>query len=159
MLRIVNVVRREEGLMRSAGLFVAATLATVIGCGGDYNLASDSRGTAPLPASVKCQDAAQLRDRATRDRRSSSERSSDQEKIDLASRARFVATLAIIADLRCKVPLAETDEILRRALDAAREAEDTGGFYARTLKWQEASLIADEAVDLMISQIPDPTSK
>jgi hypothetical protein len=145
--------------MRSAGVFAIATLATVIGCGGGYNLAGNSRGTAPLPTTVNCEDAAQLRERAAVDRRSSRERSSDQESIDLASRARFVATLATIADLRCKVPLADADQILRSALDAARAAEDTSSFYARTLKWHEAGLIADEAVGAMIKRLPDPTAK
>lgn len=145
--------------MRSAGVFVIATLATIIGCGGDYNLAGNSRGAASLPVTVNCEDAAQLREQAARDRRSSSERSSDQEKIDLASRARFVATLATIADLRCRVPLAEADEILRRALDAARGAEGAGSFHARTLKWQEAGFIADEAVGLMIKRIPNSAAK
>jgi hypothetical protein len=145
--------------MRSAGVFVIATLATVVGCGGDYNLAGSSEGAAPLPATVNCEDAAQLREQAARDRHSSSERRSDQDKIDLASRARFVATLATIADLRCKVPLAEADESLRRALDAARAAEGAGSFYARTLKWQEAGFIADEAVGLMIKRLPNPAAK
>jgi hypothetical protein len=31
-------------------------------------------------------------------------------------------------------------------LDAARDEEDTGSFSARTLKWREAGLIADEVV-------------
>ena len=146
--------------MRSVGVFVAAALATLIGCGGDYNVADDSRSAAPLPAAVNCEDAAQLRDRATEDRRSSSARSSDQEKVDLASRAQFIAALATIADLRCKVSPADADdEILRRALDAARDAESTGSFYARTLKWQEAGLIADEAVGVMIKRLPNPAAK
>jgi hypothetical protein len=145
--------------MRSTDVFVAAALMTIIGCGGDYNLAGNSKGAAPLPVTVNCENAAQLRNQATQDRRSSRERSSDQEKIDLANRARFVATLATIADLRCKVSLPGADEILRRALEAARDAEDTGSFYARTLKWQEAGLIADEAVDLMIKGLPSPTAK
>ena len=144
--------------MRTAGMFVAAAVVTLIGCGGD-NLAGESRTAAPLPATVNCEDAERLRDRATQDRRSSRERSSDQEKIDLASRARFIATLATIADLRCKVSPADANEILRRALDAARAAEDTRSFYARTLKWQEAGLIADEAVGLMIKRLPSPTAK
>ncbi len=157
-----QALRRQLGRRHprgSAGVFAIATLATVIGCGGDSNPDANSRGAASLPATVNCEDSAQLRERAARDRRSSSERSSDQEKIDLASRARFVATLATIADLRCKVPLADAEEILRRALDAARGAEATASFYARTLKWQEAGLIADEAVALMIKGLPNPAAK
>ena len=76
-----------------------------------------------------------------------------------ASRARFIATLATIADLRCKVSLTDADEILPRALDAARAAEKTRSFYARTLKWQEADRIADEAVALMIKRLPSPMAK
>jgi hypothetical protein len=145
--------------MRSAAIFVTATVAIVIGYGVNYDLAGTPQSAAPLPATVNCEDAAQLRDRATRDRRSIRERSSDQEKIDLANRARFIATLATSADLRCKVSLSDADEILRRALDAARDAENTGSFYARTLKWQEAGLIADEAVGRMIKRLPSPTAK
>jgi hypothetical protein len=143
-------------------MFVVAAVVTMTGCGGgDYNLAGDSRTAAPLPATVTCNDAGQLRDRATRDRDSSRTRSSDQEKVDLANRARFVATLATIADLRCKVsgPEPDAEEILRRALDAARDAEHTRGFYERTLKWQDADLIAGEAVALMIKRLPSPTAK
>jgi hypothetical protein len=44
----------------------------------------------------------------------------------VVNRARFVATLATIADVRCNVSLPEADEIVRRALDAGREAEDAG---------------------------------
>ena len=145
--------------MRSAGMFVAAAVVTLIGCRGDYNLAGDSRTPAPLPATVTCEDAGQLRDRATRDRDTSRTRSSDQAKVDLANRARFLAALATIADLKCKVPLPDVDDILRRALDAGRDAEDARSFYARTLKWQEANFIADEAVDLMIKQLPSPPAK
>ena len=145
--------------MRSAGVLVIAALATVIGCGGDSNLAGKPRGAASLPATVNCEDAAQLRERAARDRRSVSERTSDQERIDLASRARFVATLATIADLRCRVSGADADEIVRKALDVARAAEGTGSFYARTLKWQEAGFIMDEAVGLMIKGIPESGSE
>ena len=145
--------------MRSFGLFVCAALATVIGYGSANTLAGDSIGAAQLPATVNCADALQLRDRAGRDRRGSRERSSDQEKIDLANRARFVATLATVADLRCRVSLADADEIVRRALDTAREAEGSGSFYARTLNWQEAGLIADEAIGLMIKQLPNPPAK
>jgi hypothetical protein len=145
--------------MRLAKMFVTAAVVMVIGCAGDSNVAGDSRSAATLPATVKCEDAGQLRDRATQHRRSSRERSSDQEKVDLANRARFIATLATIADLRCKVTLSDADEILRRVLDAARDAESTGSFYERTLKWQDAGLIADEAVGLMINRLPSPAAK
>jgi hypothetical protein len=57
------------------------------------------------------------------------------------------------------VSLTDADEILRKALDAARAAEDTGSFYARTLTWQEAGLIADEAVALAIARLPGPAAK
>lgn len=159
IVRIFKGVRREAALMRPAGVFVVATLATVIGCGGESKLAGDSSGAASLPTTVNCEDAAQLRVRAARDRRSSTERSSDQERIDLASRARFVATLATVADLRCKAPFADAGEVLQRALNTARDAEDTASFYPRILKWQEAGLIADEAVGLMIKGLPNPAAK
>jgi hypothetical protein len=103
MPEIAKTVRREEALMHSAAMFVPAALAIVIAYGGNYLLAGNSQSAVTLPATVNCEDAAQLLDRATRNRRSIRERSSDQEKIDLANRARFIATLATSADLRCKV--------------------------------------------------------
>ena len=145
--------------MRSADLFVAAALASIVGCGGDYNLAGLAQSAAPLPTTVNCEDAGKLRDRASQDRRSSGERKSDQEKIDLVNPACFVARLATMADLRCKVSVPDADEIVGRVLDAARDAENTGSFYARTLKWQEAGFIANEALDLMIRRVPDPTAR
>ena len=144
--------------MRAITVFVAVALTAVAACRGDVGVSDDSRRSWSLPATVNCGDATHLRDRSAQDHRSSSERSGDQEKIDLASRAWFVATLATIADLQCKVQLANADEIMRRALDAARQAQDSSSFYVRTQKWQEAGLMAEEAVARMVEQLPGRTA-
>lgn len=111
----------------------------------------------PLPSTVTCADAAELRQRASIDRRRSADLKSDQEKVDTANRAAFLASLATVADLKCKVTLAEAaivDDALKRTLDAAHKATSTRSFYERSNAWSEANFMATEVIALLIQRIP-----
>lgn len=107
-----------------------------------------------IPAGVSCADAPQLRQRAADDRLKSEASRSDHEKIVVGSRAGFFAALALVADLKCKVTLAATDEALEKAFEAARQAEATRSMYARAQKWSEAAYITTEASAILIRQLP-----
>jgi hypothetical protein len=112
-----------------------------------------------VPTSVGCQDAAQFRQRANDDRRDGARLKSDQGKVSTASRANFFASLAIVAELKCKVTLAEADEAVRAALDTARKAEGARSFYDVVYLWGDADFKATEAASLLIRQLTASSSK
>lgn len=113
----------------------------------------------PAPTAVACADAPQLRQRAVDDRRQAGELKSDQDKVYIGSRANFFASLAIIADLKCKVVLPEADEALKPAFEAARKAESTRSFYERAIRWGEADFKASEVIALLVQRLPATPSK
>ena len=132
---------------RSQIVIAILGLAVTTACDGANNSGSDR---SRAPTSVNCADAPHLRQRALDDRRLSVETKSDQEKIVAVSRATFHASLAIIADLKCQATLAQTDEALKPAFDAARKAEATRSFYERAVHWGEAGFIATQVVPLLV---------
>ena len=95
-----------------------------------------------------------LRQRALDDRRRSDETRSDHEKIYIGNRDGFFASLAIIADLSCKVPLAQAEAALKPAFEAARQAEATNSMYERAVRWSEADFIASQVIALLIQRLP-----
>ena len=133
-----------------------AALIAITACENGNKVADDDRPPSSVPTAVSCTDAPQLRQRALDDRRRSDETKSDQEQISIGSRAVFFAALAIIADLKCKVTLADADEALRPAFDAARSAEDASSFYEVAQKWDEAALVAAQVISLLVQQVPAP---
>lgn len=135
--------RRSRIIVAVVGLVAAAACDRANKGGRDYS---------PSPTAVNCADAPQLRQRALDARRQSVETTSDQEKIVAGNRATFYASLAIIADLRCKVALAEADEALKPAFDAARKAEATRSFYEEAVHWSEAGFIATQVVSMLMQQ-------
>jgi hypothetical protein len=128
-------------------------LAAAAACHGSAKGAGDY---APAPTAVHCTDAPQLRQRAVDARRRSVETSSDQARVVAGNRATFYASLAIIADLKCRAALAEADEALKPALDAARKAEAAGSFYEEAVHWGEAGFIVLEVVPILMKELPDP---
>jgi hypothetical protein len=136
-----------------------AGLVAIAACDAANKGGSDSARPSPAPTAVNCADAPHLRERALDDRRRSDKTNSNQEKIVTGSRATFYASLAIIADLKCKVTLAEADEALKPAFEAARKAEATRSFYERALQWGEAGFIATQVVPMLMKQLPAPSSK
>jgi len=141
--------------MRIQALLAAAALLTVTGCGGDSSVATESASAGVIPAAVSCGDAPALRQRAADDRRRIAESRSDQERISVGSRANLLASLAVIADLKCKVTLAEADEALKPALEAARKAAATKSVYEKTRGFNEASFAATGVVEALLARIAD----
>ena len=113
----------------------------------------------PTPTAVNCGDAAELAQKASDGRRQRDETPSDQEKIVASNRATFYASLAIIADLQCKLSLPESDDALRPAFEAARKAEATSSFYERAVSWGDASFLTTQVVATLMKQVPVPPSK
>lgn len=134
-----------------ASSLALAALAALTACDdGHYPPAS------PAPTAVSCTDAPQLRQRAIDDRRRADELKSDHVRIYTGNRASFFAALAIIADLKCRVTLAEADEALKPALEAARRAEETSSMYRKAFAWGEAGFIATQVIALLIRQLAAP---
>ena len=131
-------------------LVAALGLALAIACDRPNDVGP---ANSPAPAAVTCADAPQLRQRALDERRLSVGTTSDQEKIVAGSRATFYMSLAIIADLKCKVTSAEADATLTRALAAARKTEGTRSFYERAVLWTEAGVTASEAISMFLQQL------
>ncbi len=138
---------------------VPAFLVTLAACGSGNEVAKDQPPPSSAPTAVTCTDAPKLRQRAVDDRRRSDELTSDQEKIYVGNRASFFASLAIIADLKCRLTLAEADEALKPAFEAARKAENTSSMYERAIRWGEASFMATQAAALLIQRLPPPPPK
>ena len=145
--------------MRSAMPFAMPVLVALTACGNGNAASSDSRPAPLAPTAVSCTDAPQLKQWAVDDRRRSAEQTSDHKKIYIGNRANFFASLAIIADLKCKVTLAEADEALQPAFMAARKAEATSSMYERAISWGEADFIAAQVAPLLIKQLPTAPSK
>lgn len=135
---------------------VLAAVAALASCSGN-NATSDP--PASVPTTVSCGDAQQLRQQAADIRRGADALTSDQEKINAGNRARFFASLAIVAALKCHVILAEADDALKSALEMARTAEATRSFYERTIRWGEADFRATQASAMLIPQLPAPPAK
>lgn len=110
----------------------------------------------PVPTAVACADAPRLRQRAAEEQLQVAETTSDQTRIVGASRASFYVSLAIVADLKCRVASADADTALSAALAAARSAEAAGTFYETAVRWTEAGVAASQAVSALIGQLPAP---
>ena len=140
--------------MRLTNISVALTaLAILTGCGGE---AGNSASTAvvPTPTAVRCADAGQLKELAASDRRHSIEEKSDHARIRIGDRAGYLASLAIIADLQCKRPLAVADDALRPAFEAARKAETATSIYEIAFWWREANFAAMTVISQFIRDLP-----
>ncbi|TVP51074.1 MAG: hypothetical protein EA350_00300 [Gemmatimonadales bacterium] len=119
-------------------------------CDSQGHAASGDAPVAQPPREVACADAPQLRQRAVDDRRLVESSRSDQERILVGSRATFFTSLAILADLGCSVPLADADQPLGAALEAARQAEEERSFYVAANLWTEANFQTAQAIALLI---------
>ena len=141
---------------------VLAVLTSIAGCDGTHTtsleIAAESASSA-IPTGVTCGNAPELRQRAANDRSRVGASRSDHERISVGSRANFLATLAVIADLKCKVALAAADEALNPALQAAREAQSNASVYEQTRGFHEADFLARRAVDLLIERLGAPGAK
>ena len=122
-------------------------------CSGGTTGSSDLARAAAVPMAVSCDDAAQLRQQAADDRRHSEESRSDQSRVAIGNRANFFASLAIVAELKCKVTLVEADEALTRVLDTAREAEAARSFYEGAHGWGEAEFEVTRVISMLIQQL------
>jgi hypothetical protein len=110
-----------------------------------------------LPTAVSCTDVPEFRQRATEDRRKGETSKSDHDKIVLGNRAGFFASLANVADLKCKGTIA--DEALKPAFEAARKAEVSRSTYERAQQWSAAAFIATEVIAQQIRQLPGSAAK
>jgi hypothetical protein len=133
-------------LLISAALFAAAACAP----------AGEATGTssAPLPTTVNCGDASTLKAQAADARRDIAEQKGDRAKIIKGNRAKFLASLAVVAELRCKASAGEVAALLEKALEVGRVAETTRSEYEAAREWTEADLVATEAITLLASQLP-----
>ena len=129
-------------------------LAAVLACNG--GTADDSDSPFRIPAAIVCADNATLRQQAAEDRRRSEAATSDQQKILLGSRANFVASLGLIAELNCR-GIRAADDALKSVLDAARSADSAKSFYQRARQWSEAGFLATQLVQTLLQQLPSPT--
>ena len=136
--------------MRLRTLFLApAAVIVLTGC------VNRTAATAqPVPTAVSCGDASQLRQHAVDERRRRAGQTSDQEKITIGSRASFLASLAIIAELKCRVTGSNVDEVLKPAFAAAHKAEESDSFYERAVGWGDANAIATDAITVLTQQLP-----
>lgn len=132
-------------------------LVAIAGCGGGGEAASAR--AVPAPTAASCADAPQLKQRAIEDRRKSGEVTGDRAKIISGSRARFLVSLAHVAELKCMTTVAEADTVLVKAFDAVRAAETTSSEYEAAIKWIEADLMAADAVTLLIGRLRATASR
>ena len=143
-------------------LLVLAVPTSIAGCDGTHTasleIAAESASSA-IPTGVTCGNAPELRQRAANDRSRVGASRSDHERISVGSRANFLATLAVIADLKCRVTHAEADDVLKLAFEAARKAEATDSVYEKTRGFNEANFAATRAVELLAERLAGPATK
>ena len=141
--------------MTPRNLLVSAALFGAIGCAptGEATGASPP----PLPSAVNCADASTLKTHAADARRHIAERTGDRAKIISGNRAKFLASLAAVAELRCKATAGEVDALLVKALETGRVAEATRSEYEAARRWTEADLVAAEVIAILISQLSAPS--
>ena len=125
-------------------------VATSLGC--DHG-ATGAEVRLPIPTAVNCGDAQQLNERARDDRRRALASSSDQERIYVGNRASFFASMATVADLKCRHTSAAIDEALKPALEAARKAEASSSFYQRAVLWEEANFVVTQVTATLTQQL------
>jgi hypothetical protein len=135
--------------------FILAPPAVLILAACSSGAQSDDTGgmASVAPETAACADAPQLRQRADEERRRITETSSDQARVVLAGRANFLASLAVIADLRCAATdNNEATAALQTALQAARTADGTSGFYAQASQWAEANYAATRTIEILVQR-------
>jgi hypothetical protein len=139
--------------MRVIHLMVTtAALGSAMACGqAEEEFVADAT---PIPTTVNCADVSQLTEQAADGRRRSTEGTEDRARIIAGGRASFMASLATIAQLKCRASVAEADVKLEEALVAARGAGTTTGQYEAAHRWNEAALLAGDAIALLVGQIP-----
>ena len=142
-------------------LLALAVLVSIAGCDGPAAVSVElmEAPSSAIPATVSCGDAGQLRHRAANDRTQVGQSRSDHERISVGSRANFLATLAVIADLKCKVTSTEADDVLKPALEAARKAEENNGIYEKTRGFNDANFAATRAVALLTERLSAASGK
>ena len=145
--------------MRLVALFLAVAGVVAFTAYHNAHKGNGDPHLSATPSAVNCGDAAELAQQASDRRRQRDESDSDQEKIVASSRATFYASLAIVADLKCKLMLPEADEALKPAFEAARSAESTRSFYERAVWWGDASFLATQVVSTAMKQLPASQSK
>ena len=142
--------------MRIRALVLAlAILASIAGCDGAQHVSVELRESpsSAMPTAVHCGNGGQLRQRAANDRSRVDESRSDHERISIGSRANFLASLAVIADLKCKVSSPDVDDMLKPALEAARKAEANASIYEKTRGFAGADFTAHQVIDSLVQQI------
>ena len=141
-----------ENMRMPSLLLVTAALVTSAGC-GQAREASAADST-PIPTTVNCADLSQLKERAVDARRRSAETTRGRARIIAGSRAKFAASLASIAQLKCRTSVPEADAMLGKAIEIARGADATRSEYEAAHRWTEADLIATDAIALLVGEIP-----
>jgi hypothetical protein len=137
-------------LLISAALFVTAACTQGEAVGASVP---------PLPTTVSCAEAPRLKQDAANARRGTGAVTGDRAQIINGNRAKFLASLAAIAQLKCKANAAEVDALLGKALEVGHVAGTTNSQYEAAQRWTEADLIATDAIALLISQLPASTSR
>jgi hypothetical protein len=137
--------------MRVRCMLNPAAIMLLAACNSGGQAAGTSGMSSAAPDTIACADAPQLRQRAAEERRRSTESSGDQARLLLASRANFLASLTVVAELQCTATTDdEASEALQEALQIARAAEGTAGFYAQAAQWAEANFAATRAIDILV---------
>jgi hypothetical protein len=144
--------------MRRRARLITAALLVLVACEAGDDSTSDIDASLPL-TSVVCTDAPQLRQWSRDYRSQSDDVASDQRTITIGERANFFASLAIIADLKCRTTVVEADEALASALEAARKAQDAPNFYTTAVSWGRANFAAAQVIDLLVQNLPAPAAE
>ncbi len=136
-------------------LLISVALVGATGCAQFRD--APAAESAPLPSAVSCADASTLKERAVDARRGIVSVKGDRAKTISGNRAKFLTSLAAVAQLHCKTNVAEADALLRKALDTGHAAEATNSEYEAARLWTEADLLATDAMALLISQLSAPS--
>lgn len=136
--------------MRTTRHLTLAALAVVVAC-------AESPGDAvPQPPDVttlECTDGSQMRELAQEYYRRSVEQTGDQAKILLGGQANFHGSLAILADLQCRLTTPDADSVVNAVLQDGRAAASAPPFYEQAQSWGRANFAALQAIEMLTRQL------
>ncbi len=132
---------------------IAALAATLLLLGGCSDAFPDSPEGRRFESSVTCTDVKALHKRAL-EYFKNAEASGDRRDIPAYyAQANFMATLAIVAQLRCTAPEPKAaDDLIARAVAKANKALGSSDYDTLTIAFQEGEKLAHEAAQLLLSQ-------
>jgi hypothetical protein len=144
------------GKWQRLGVMLSTVVLVVVGITGCSRASSGDSSqdlwsvtSTPTPTTVKCGDAAGIKQLARAEFNKSERESSYNPRLPERARANYLRTLGLVAELTCKVSSATVAAGLKSMFAAAHQAEhpDTPDFREATADWEAADFQAKAVLE------------